>query len=156
MLFQLGYPSPLSWPGTWTGGGEGTPSCWWGKGYPGTPHPDLEPGQGGTPLSRPGMGYPLVQTWDGVPPSRSRPGMGYPTPSRPETGYPPPPKWWTKWKHYLPSDAGGKKQLSAVKLTNCWWPWFERMDHAQEFTAIQELLMTSVLEFRALKCCDFA
>ena len=39
---------------------------------------------GGTPLSRPGMGYPPVQTWDGVPPIQTLDGippiswMGYP------------------------------------------------------------------------------
>ena len=38
----------------------------------GTPHPDLG---WGTPLTRPGMGLPPNQTWDGVPP---RPEMGYP------------------------------------------------------------------------------
>ena len=67
-------------------GGGGTQSQVWGGtqsqvgGYsipgPGG-HPVPDPGGGGYPLSRPGMGYPLCQTWDEVPPPPARPAMGY-------------------------------------------------------------------------------
>ena len=96
-------------------GGGGTLSP--GRGYPisglggtpsqvqGVPHPRSGgypvPGWGGPCArsrgypSRPGMGYPLGQTWDGVTPAR--PGMGYPPPdlgwgtplARPGMRYPP-------------------------------------------------------------------
>ena len=98
----------------WTGGGVtpsslgrggGVPHPVWTGGVPhqvltrevhrGTPsHPDL--GMGYPLISR--MGYPSVQTWDGVPPPTqtyppSGPGMGYP-PSGPGMGYPPPDLGW--------------------------------------------------------------
>ena len=81
----------------------------------GTPCPDLGLGP---PISR--MGYPLSGPEMGYPPSRPR--MGYPIwtydgyapiqtsggvpPSHPDLGCSPPPQWWTKWKHYLPSSFG--------------------------------------------------
>ena len=92
---------------------------------PGTPHhPDLDgvpssrPGMGYPPPPQPEMGYPLdlgqgtPQTWDRVPPYLDlRWGTPYPdlrwgTPSPPRPGMGYPPKWWTKWKHYLPSSFG--------------------------------------------------
>ena len=107
------------------GGGEGYPIQSWIWEYPGSPvqtpdgvpHcPDLGcgtpiPTRDRVPPSRPGMGYPLVQTWDGVAPTwdgvppiqtwdgvppcpdlgwgtpLSTIGMGYPLPG---IGYPPP------------------------------------------------------------------
>ena len=85
----LGYPPP-SRPG-------------WGWGYPWYPHyPDLAGGYPriplplsrpgvvppcpdlgwGTPLSRPGMGYPPIQTWDGVTPPPVQTCDGVILPSR--------------------------------------------------------------------------
>ena len=69
-----------------SGGGTPSRSGWYGGGTPSQVWLGWYPIQGGTPLARPGMGYPL-------PPG---PGMGYPpdmgwgTPPGPEMGYPPP------------------------------------------------------------------
>ena len=77
VLAEGGTPSDPSW-------GEPIQS-WMG----GTPSSDLGPDLDRVPpLSRPGMGYPPIQTWDGVPPCPdlgwgippSRPGMWYPFP----------------------------------------------------------------------------
>ena len=88
-----GVPDPRS-GGTWSQVRGGVPGPMSGGGYPvpgpggypipgrGYPVPGLgEGGTLGTPLSRPGMGAPPSQTWDGVPLPPARPGMGYPLPS---------------------------------------------------------------------------
>ena len=55
------------------GGGEGLPHPLLDRGYPiqswlgGGEYPIQSWLEGVTPLSRPGMGYPPIQTWDGVP-----------------------------------------------------------------------------------------
>ena len=96
-----GVPHPVL-----AGGREGTPSSpGWGGGVP---HPVLAEGvtwstpiqtwdgvppvswMGYPPPSRPGMGYPLTWTWNGVPPPPNQLD-GVPPPSRPGTWYPPPP-----------------------------------------------------------------
>ena len=98
-----GYPIPGWWypipgPGGTPSQGPGVPHprsggvpCPRSGGYPipglGVPCPDLvmggypiltwSVGTLGTPPSRPGMGYPPIQTWDGVPP---HPDLGWGTP----------------------------------------------------------------------------
>ena len=59
------------------------------------------------PLCRPGMGYPPVQTWNGVPPPPARPWMGYPPP-------PPPRCWLTNKLKTVPSPI---LRIRAVKNT---------------------------------------
>ena len=83
-----GYLLSLTWDQTW----DGIPSCL-----------DLEMGappiqtwdRGTLPQSRPGIGYPPVLAWDGIPPVS-------------RTGYPPPFSLQVKtdWKYYLPSSFG--------------------------------------------------
>ena len=115
-------------------GGGGVPHPVMVGGYPiqtwprwGTPrvpphHPDLA---GGTPPSRPGMGYPTGQTWDGVPPypdlgwgTPPNPDLrwGTPSPSRPGTGYLPPPQSRCKLTNKLKTVPSPILRMRAVNI----------------------------------------